>query len=131
MIAGSGFVLLDISKGRGQYLGRLLCTSSSFLDGGGYPVTKINLRKGELRSFVNRVNTDPIARLQFLVDPEKALDEAGIKLSDEAMSELRPLVYEYVRSFPNIALLPTGLSSKRKRRGGDWDEYGDGPVAFV
>lgn len=94
-------------------------------------MAKVNSRKSNLRSFVKRVNADPIARLQFLVDPEKALDEAGIALSDEMMSELRALVHEYVRSFPNIALLPTGLSHKRKGRGGDLDECGDGPVLVV
>ena len=77
---------------------------------------KAAVRKGDLRSFVQRVNSDPVARLQFLVDPAKALDAAGIKLSEKTMSELAKLVHEYVKSFPNVALLPTGLQGEVKGR---------------
>lgn len=71
--------------------------------------------KGGLRDFVERVNSDPLVRVQFLANPDGALDEAGFKLSDELKSELRSLVHEYVERYPNIALLPTGVS--RKPRG--------------
>ena len=72
--------------------------------------------KGRLRDFVERVNSDPLARLQFLVDPDHALDEAGIQLGDELKAQLRSLVREYVEKFPNIALLPTGLSRGSRER---------------
>jgi hypothetical protein len=72
--------------------------------------------KGRLRDFVERVNSDPLARLQFLADPDHALDEAGIQLSDELKAQLRSLVREYVEKFPNIALLPTGLSRGSRER---------------
>jgi hypothetical protein len=77
---------------------------------------KANPRKGAVRTFVERVNSDPLVRLRFLVDPARALDEAGIHLNEEAKSELDKLVHEYLEKFPNIALLPTGLS-KRSRAG--------------
>jgi len=78
---------------------------------------KANPRKGTVRTFVEQVNSDPLVRLRFLVDPAQALDEAGIHLSEEAKSELQTLVHEFLEKFPNIALLPTGLS-KRSRAGG-------------
>jgi hypothetical protein len=77
---------------------------------------KANPRRGKLRTFVERVNSDPLVRLQFLVDPVHAAEEAGIQLSKKSKSELQALVHEYVEKFPNIALLPTGLSSKSKER---------------
>jgi hypothetical protein len=73
--------------------------------------------KGGLRDFVERVNSDALFRLHFLVDPVHTLDEAGIPLSEELKSELRTLVHEYVEKYPNIALLPTGLSPEAKKRG--------------
>jgi hypothetical protein len=77
---------------------------------------KANPGKGRLRDFVERANSDPLARLQFLVDPDRALDEAGIELNEELKSELRSLVHDYVERFPNIALLPTGLPSRSRER---------------
>ena len=77
---------------------------------------KANPRKGEFRTFVERVNSDHLVRLRFLVDPIHEVDEAGIHLSEQAKSELRTLVHAYVESFPNIALLSTGLSSKSRGR---------------
>ena len=77
---------------------------------------KGNPGKGRLHDFVERANSDPLSRLQFLVDPDRALDEAGIQLNEELKAELRSLVHEYVENFPNIALLPTGLSSKSRER---------------
>ena len=77
---------------------------------------KANPRKGEFRTFVERVNSDPLVRLRFLVDPVHAVGEAGIQLSEKSKSELRTLVHEYLESFPNIALLPTGLSGKSRGR---------------
>jgi hypothetical protein len=79
---------------------------------------KVTVRKGDLRSFVQRVNSDSVVRVQFLADPAKALDAAGIKLGEKAMSELTKLVHEYIKTFPNIALLPTGLQGKSKERVG-------------
>ncbi|HXY08639.1 MAG TPA: hypothetical protein VEI52_12435 [Terriglobales bacterium] len=73
--------------------------------------------KRELRAFVERVNSDPLLRLRFLVDPIHTLDEAGIQLSKELKSALQEFVHEYVERFPNIALLPTGLSPESKKRG--------------
>jgi hypothetical protein len=73
-------------------------------------------RKGKLRTFVERVNSDPLVRLRFLVDPAHALEEAGIQLSEVSKSELQTLVHEFLESFPNIALLPTGLFSKSRER---------------
>ena len=83
---------------------------------------KVAVRKGDLRSFVQRVNSDPITRVQFLADPAKALDAAGIKLSEKTMSELVKLVHEYVKNFPNMALLPTGLHGESKGRDDTSDE---------
>lgn len=77
---------------------------------------KTGRRKGGLRSFVERVNSDPLARMRFLVDPIQAVNEAGIDLSEASKVELRSLVKEYVERFPNIALLPTGLSRKSRER---------------
>lgn len=77
---------------------------------------KANPGKGRLRDFVERANSDPLARLQFLVDPDHALDEAGIQLNEELKAELRSLVHDYVERFPNIALLPTGLSRRSRER---------------
>ena len=87
---------------------------------------KVLVRKGDLRSFVQRVNSDSVVRLQFLADPAKALDAAGIKLSEKTMSELTKLVHEYIKTFPNIALLPTGLHSKSKKHVGPSDGCEEG-----
>jgi hypothetical protein len=75
-----------------------------------------NPRKG-FRTFVEQVNSDPLVRQRFLVDPVHAVDEAGIQLSEESKSELQTLVHEYLEKFPTIALLPTGLSSRSRGRG--------------
>ena len=77
---------------------------------------KVNPGKGGLRTFIEQVNSDPLVRLRFLVDPARAVDEAGIQLSEESKSELQTLVHEYLERFPNIALLPTGLSSRSRKR---------------
>ena len=71
---------------------------------------KAKLRKGAVRTFVKQVNSNPHVRLRFLVDPVRTLDQAGIHLNEEAKSELQTLVHEYLEKFPNIALLPTGIS---------------------
>jgi hypothetical protein len=78
---------------------------------------KANPRRGELRTFVERVNSDPLVRLRFLVDPVHALDEAGIRLSEETKSEIRALVHGYLERFPDMAMLPTGLSKRSRGRG--------------
>jgi hypothetical protein len=78
---------------------------------------RANPGKRELRAFVERVNSDPLLRLRFLADPAHTLDEAGIQLNEELKSALQELVHEYVERFPNIALLPTGLSHGSKKRG--------------
>jgi hypothetical protein len=75
-------------------------------------------RKGRLRDFVQRVNSDPLVRVQFLANPDQALDEIGIQLSEELKSELRALVQEYIERYPNIALLPTGVSRRSRERAG-------------
>jgi hypothetical protein len=80
-------------------------------------MAKILASKRELRAFVERVNSDPLLRLQFLVDPVHTLDEAGIQLNEELRSSLQKVVHEYVERFPNISLLPTGLSHGSKKRG--------------
>ena len=77
-----------------------------------------NVGKRELRAFVDQINSDLLFRLRFLVDPARILDEAGIQLNDELKSSLQDAVHEYVEKFPNIALLPTGLSHGFKKRGG-------------
>jgi hypothetical protein len=76
-----------------------------------------NPGKRELRAFVKRVNSDPLFRLRFLVDPARTLDKAGIQLNDELKSALQEAVHEYVEKFPNVALLPTGLPQGPKKRG--------------
>lgn len=76
-----------------------------------------NPGKRELRTFIERVNSDSLFRLRFLVDPARTLDKAGIQLSDELKSALQNAVHEYVEKFPNIALLPTGLPRSSKKRG--------------
>lgn len=78
---------------------------------------RANPSKRELRTFVERVNSDPLFRLRLLVDPARTLDEAGIPLNEELKSALQELVHEYVEKFPNIALLPTGLSHQSKKLG--------------
>jgi len=83
------------------------------------PKKKATVRKRDLRSLVQQVNSDSLVRLQFLADPAKTLDAAGIKLSEKTMSELTKLVDEYIKTFPNIALLPTGLHGKSKGRVGE------------
>lgn len=76
-----------------------------------------NPGKREFRAFVKRVNSDPLFRLGFLVDPARTLDKAGIHLNDELKSAIQEAVHEYVQKFPNIALLPTGLPHGSKKRG--------------
>jgi hypothetical protein len=76
-----------------------------------------NPGKRELRAFIDRVNSDPLFRLRFLVDPARTLHDAGIQLNDELKSALQDAVHEYVEKFPNIALLPTGLPPGSKKRG--------------
>jgi hypothetical protein len=73
--------------------------------------------KRELRAFVKRVNSDPLFRLGFLVDPARTLEKAGIQLNDELKPALQEAVHEYVENFPNIALLPTGLRQGSKKPG--------------
>jgi hypothetical protein len=77
---------------------------------------KLAVRKRDLRSLLQKVNSDSLVRLQFLSDPAKALDAAGIKLDEKTMSELKSVVHEYVKTYPNIALLPTGLHGKAEGR---------------
>jgi hypothetical protein len=77
---------------------------------------KLAVRKGDLRSLLQQVNSDSLVRLQFLADPAKALDAAGIKLDEKTMSELKRVVHEYIKTYPNIALLPTGLHGKAEGR---------------
>jgi len=74
--------------------------------------------KAGLRAFVNRVNSDALLRMRFLVNPVQTLDEAGIHLSDELKSQLQAVVHEYVEKYPNIALLPTGISQGSKKKYG-------------
>jgi hypothetical protein len=81
--------------------------------------------KQELRDLIERVNSDPLYRLRFLVDPAQAFEEAGIELSAELKSAVKELVHEYVEKFPNIALLPTGLS-RGSKRGGEVASAGTG-----
>jgi hypothetical protein len=87
---------------------------------------QVTIRKGDLRSLVQQVNSDSLVRLQFLADPAKALDAAGIKLSEKTVSELKRLVHEYIKTFPNIALLPTGLHGKSEGRVGPSDDCKEG-----
>jgi len=90
---------------------------------------KVKPGKQDLRNFIERVNSDPLFRLRFLVDPAQALDQAGIHLSAELKLAIQELVHEYVEKFPNIALLPTGLSHASKRRGGGGAVAGTGGLA--
>lgn len=96
---------------------------------------KANPGKRELRAFVKRVNSDPLFRLSFLVDPARTLDKAGIQLNDELKSALQEAVHEYVEKFPNIALLPTGLLPGSKKRGAlvayDGEECSDAGIYLI
>ena len=61
----------------------------------------------KILALIEQFNSDHLARLRFLVDPGKALDEAGIQLDDESKSALSKLVHESLASSPDMALLPT------------------------
>jgi hypothetical protein len=88
---------------------------------------KIISGKGDLGAFVERVNSNHLARLQFLVDPVRSLDEAGIQLDDAYKAQIQALVHQYLERFPTAALLPTGRIPKAKDtsapgEGGDDDD---------
>jgi len=69
-----------------------------------------NPGSGKIAQFVHSVNNDPHARIQFLLNPGQALQNAGIQLSDDARAELEAVVHDYLQKFPAIAMLPTGVS---------------------
>jgi hypothetical protein len=73
-----------------------------------------NPGSGKIAQFVNSVNKDPHARIQFLLNPAEALQHVGIQLSDDVKAELKEVVHEYLRKFPAIAMLPTGVSHGRE-----------------
>ncbi len=66
-------------------------------------------RATSVRALVDRINRDPVERLQFLLDPSEYLARVGIIPSLKAKKELQVLIREFLRSYPEIALLPMGL----------------------
>jgi hypothetical protein len=63
-----------------------------------------------VRALVKRINSDPEERLRFLHDPSEALSKVGIVPSAKAKKELQTLIREFLKTYPEMALLPTGLS---------------------
>ncbi len=77
-----------------------------------------------VRALVDRINTDPVERLQFLLDPSQYLAKVGIIPSMKAKRELQTLIREFLKTYPEISLLPTGLhrtggAGTRGRDGGE------------
>ena len=65
---------------------------------------------GKIAQFVQSVNNDPHVRIEFLLNPGKALQAVGIQLSDDAKAELEAVVHDYLQKFPALAMLPSGVS---------------------
>jgi hypothetical protein len=81
-------------------------------------------RKGAMsvRALVDRINKDQVERLQFLLDPSEYLAKVGIIPSTKAKRELQILIREFLKKYPEIALLPTGLHGT----GGEGDRGHEG-----
>jgi hypothetical protein len=78
--------------------------------------------RASVRSLIEGINSDPVERLNFLLKPSEYLSKVGITLSPKASEELQVIFREYLRTYPEIALLPTGLTrtrplSKRRPKG--------------
>jgi len=71
-----------------------------------------NPGSGKIAQFIHSVNNDPHARIEFLLNPGKALQGVGIQLSDDAKAELEAVVHDYLQKFPALAMLPTGISQE-------------------
>lgn len=69
--------------------------------------------RASVRSLIEGINSDPVERLNFLLKPSEYLSKVGITLSPKASKELQVIVLEYLRTYPEIALLPTGLARTR------------------
>ena len=62
-----------------------------------------------IRALVERINSDPEERIRFLLDPSESLSKVGIVPSAKAKKELQILIREFLETYPEIALLTTGL----------------------